>query len=138
MRPGGVHSHPVSIVLVVTGSTESVPLVRAATVMIASCLLVASCAGESPEVPVGPDGNPDPVLVLGRDVYSDRCANCHANDGSGERGPQISDGATLEEYPELSDMVELLRVGEGAMPGFDGSLDDAELEAVARYVREVL
>jgi len=87
---------------------------------------------------VGPDGVPDPVLVLGRDVYSGRCANCHADDGGGERGPKISESTTLEQYPELSDMIDLIRDGEGAMPGFDDALDEAELEAVARYVREVL
>lgn len=87
---------------------------------------------------MGPDGAPDPVLEVGRDVYSDRCSNCHADDGDGGRGPRISGGATVEEFPEVEDLVELIRVGKGAMPGFGDDLDDAELEAVARYVREVL
>ena len=138
LRPGGVHSHAVSIVPVVPGSTERPPLSRTVVVSIAIGLLAGACAGGSPEVPAGPDGRRDPVLVLGRDVYSDRCSNCHANDGDGGRGPKISGGATLEEFPEVEDQVELLREGKGAMPGFGDVLDDAELEAVARYVREVL
>ena len=32
-------------------------------------------------MPIGADGSADPELVLGRDVYQRRCANCHGADG---------------------------------------------------------
>lgn len=103
-----------------------------------SFLSVGACAGDSPEVPVGPDGVPDPVLVLGRDIYADRCATCHGSSGDGDRGPKISEGSTVDDYPEVADQVELVERGKGAMPAFGDALTDAELTAVVRYVREVL
>lgn len=110
-------------------------------VVLAVSLSLAStsaCAGNTPEVPVGPDGVPDPVLVLGRDVYGDRCATCHGNSGGGGRGPKISEGSTLEDYPDIADQIALVESGKGGMPAFGTALTEAELTAVVRYVREVL
>ena len=43
---------------------------------------VIGCSS-APEAPLGPDGQPDPVLTVGRDIWVDRCARCQANDGRG-------------------------------------------------------
>ena len=93
-----------------------------------------ACATDTPEVPVGPDGEPDPVLV----IYSNRCASCHGNRGGGDRGPKISDQSTLEKYPDIVDQIAFVAAGKGIMPGFGGKLTEPELEAVVRYVREAL
>ena len=67
------------------------PLVAARKAVVAWVVVLAlfsavgaGCGtGSSPEVEVGPDGTPDPVLVDGRGVFVDRCASCHDADGSG-------------------------------------------------------
>ena len=104
----------------------------------AACVILSACAGESPEVPLGPDGQPDPELAVGRDVYSRRCANCHGADGGGGTGPKLSEGEVIETYPDPADQREVIAEGRNAMPSFSGSLSSAELDAVVRYTREVL
>ena len=89
-------------------------------------------------MPLGPDGSPDQELVLGRDVYKRRCANCHGAAGGGGTGPQLSDGAVAEQYPDPVDQRAIIADGRNAMPSFSGSLSTTELDAVVRYTREVL
>ncbi len=105
---------------------------------LAAGLLLGSCAGESPEVPLGPDGQPDAELSLGRDVYSRRCANCHGAGGGGGTGPKLSDGQVIADYPDPADQRLIIAQGRNAMPAFSGSLSSDELDAVVRYTREVL
>lgn len=106
---------------------------------VALALLVGACSqGDAPEVPAAEGGEPDPVLVEGRDIWSDSCARCHGADGGGGSGVKLSDGRAEELHPEVATMVEVVREGKGAMPAFGGSLDEDEIEAVVRYVREVL
>ena len=138
MGPGGVHSHWLSIVAEAAGSTGKASLRRTLAGLLLLIVIAGACASDTPEVPAGPDGELDPVLVLGREVFVDRCANCHGNSGGGDRGPRIAGDATLEEYPGVADVIEFVRGGKGVMPGFDDKLSDTELEAVARFVREVL
>lgn len=111
---------------------------RSVSALLLGLVILSGCAGEAPEVPAGPDGTRDPVLVTGREIYSDRCSSCHGSGGGGGSGPKLSDGAVVEDHPELSDTVELVRNGKGRMPAFGGTLSDDEIVAVARYVREVL
>ena len=100
--------------------------------------LAAACAGDAPEVPVGPDGEADPALVAGRDIYSGRCANCHGASGGGGQGPKLADGRVAEQYPDIADQIEVVTEGRKQMPGFGGTLTPQEIEAVVRYTREVL
>ncbi len=100
--------------------------------------LAGACSeGAAPAVP-GIDGAAEPELALGRDVWAGRCASCHDPDGSGGRGPRLNDGRVLERFPDPADQVELIHQGRNGMPAFDDVLDDAEIEAVVRYTREVL
>ncbi len=101
-------------------------------------LLVSACAGPSPEVPVGPDGVADPVLQLGRDVYSGSCQQCHGSAGEGGAGPRLNGRDLDEDYPQLTDLIEIISGGRERMPSFSSSLSEASITAVARYVREVL
>ena len=100
--------------------------------------LGACAADDVPAVPVGPDGYPDRELVAGRQVYIDRCANCHGNDGGGGRGTRISDGRMMTQYPNVADQVEIIVDGVRSMPAFAEVLDPGEIAAVVRYTREVL
>lgn len=107
-------------------------------VLAAATVLAGACTDEPPEVPAGPGGEPDEVLTLGREIYGDRCANCHAGDGGGGRGPKLAGGAVVETFPDPGDQAEFIREGKGLMPSFDDQLSDAEIDAVVRYTREVL
>lgn len=99
----------------------------------------AACSsGSVPEVPAGPDGAPDPVLVAGRRVYADRCANCHGVRGQGGRGPSLTGDSMAESYPSATDQIEVVAEGKSTMPGFSNTLTPAEIEAVVRFTREVL
>ncbi len=107
--------------------------------LISALAAVGACAADDvPEVPVGPDGYPDRELVAGRQVYIERCANCHGNDGSGGRGTRIADGRMVAQYPDIGAQVEIVAAGVRSMPAFAEVLDPAEIAAVVRYTREVL
>ena len=101
-------------------------------------MFVGSCAGDPPEVPLGPDGQPDPVLAEGRAVYAKHCASCHGRSGGGGQGPRLNNGAVVEAYPDVDDQVAVVADGNGTMPSFVGRLTDRQIEAVTRYTREVL
>ncbi|MXZ94535.1 MAG: cytochrome c [Acidimicrobiaceae bacterium] len=109
-----------------------------AALVVAIAAAGACAADDVPEVPVGPDGYPDRELVAGRQVYIDRCANCHGNDGGGGRGTRLSDGRMVAQYPNIADQVEIIADGVRSMPGFAEVLDAGEIAAVVRYTREVL
>lgn len=123
--------------------TAGAPLRRLRSVLAAASwavlIVVAAGCSSAPEVPVGPDGEPDAELVLGRDIYSARCSNCHGSDGQGGRGPRLGDGAALAAYPEASAMAAVIADGlNRGMPAFGASLSSAEIDAVVAYVRTVL
>jgi cytochrome c oxidase subunit II len=101
-------------------------------------VLLAACSTGAPEVPSGPDGSPDPVLVQGREVWSARCAGCHGAAGGGGSGPAVSDGRMVSAYPDIADQIAVVVNGRGAMPGFGSALSAEDIEAVVRYTREVL
>ncbi|MCY4492699.1 MAG: cytochrome c [Acidimicrobiaceae bacterium] len=101
-------------------------------------VLLGSCAGDPPEVPLGPDGQPDPVLADGRAVYAKHCAACHGRSGGGGQGPRLDGGAVVEAYPEFDDQVAVVADGSGTMPSFVERLTDRQIAAVTRYTREVL
>lgn len=109
---------------------------RVAGVLVA--LVVGACAGPAPDVPLGPDGTADAVLVRGREVFTARCVTCHGSDGGGGRGPALSDGRVGREYPDIRDQIAVVTDGRRGMPSFGGVLTEAEIEAVVRYTREVL
>src|SRR5690606_36028101 len=101
--------------------------------------LAAACGGsEAPEVPEGAEGEPDPVLVQGRDVFTSRCRSCHGTSGGGGVGPSLRSERIVAEYPDIADQIEVISEGRDGMPSFGDTLSDEEIEAVARYTREVL
>ncbi|MEM7286967.1 MAG: c-type cytochrome [Actinomycetota bacterium] len=115
------------------------PLRRALLAVAVAGLVAAGCGGAAPEVPLGADGQPDPVLELGRTVYGAQCSSCHGNEGQGGRGKPLNRGRALERYPEIEEMIAVVVEGKGSgMPSFEDRLEADEIEAVVRYVREVL
>lgn len=111
------------------------------SVLVSLCLVLAVGCGSvsSPQVEAGPDGTPDPVLVTGRAVFIDRCSSCHDADGSGTgNGPRLNRGRLLQEYPDSGDAAAVISVGKDRMPAFGGLLTAGEIDAVLRYINEVL
>lgn len=104
---------------------------------LAAPLLVAAiltaCVGEVPEV-----SSADPVLVLGREVYSRNCVGCHGASGQGGTGSKLNEGAVAEKYPDPANQVAVIANGRNQMPAFTGKLSDEEIEAVVRFTREGL
>jgi cytochrome c oxidase subunit II len=100
-------------------------------------MFAGACASASPEVPLGPDGRADPVLVLGREVYGAQCSSCHGVSGSGGSGVRLA-GTVVGSIPDADDQATVILDGRGRMPGFRNRLSAEEIEAVVRYTREVL
>ncbi len=112
---------------------------RALPAVIFAALIVAACGAPAPEVPLGPDGQADTELGLGRTVYGQTCSTCHGNSGQGGRGKRLNGGRAEELYPNIDEMIAVITDGKGSgMPSFSEKLTAAERRAVARYVREVL
>jgi len=78
----------------------------------------------------------DPALVTGESVYADQCARCHGVGGRGLNGPALV--GIEETYPDLADQIAVIEVGRSGMPAFGARLSADDIEAVARYEREVL
>ena len=109
------------------------PLPAVTAAVIAACFAFAACSAEPPAVTVD-----DPELVQGREVYAANCASCHGADGGGGLGRKLSEGAVVASYPDIKDQIDLIANGEGAMPAYVGRLTGEQMQAVARYTREVL
>jgi mono/diheme cytochrome c family protein len=84
---------------------------------------------------------PSEILDLGARVYSDRCAQCHGKTGAGD-GPAadqfpIAPTNFRTQRPDIAASLRALRNGiEGTpMAPWAGELSEAELSAVAYYVR---
>lgn len=114
---------------------------RLAAVLVAVAVAVSSgCAApDLKALPLDADGNPDPVHVVGQDVWVTRCTTCHGATGNGGAGPKLGDGRVGEKYPEIGVQVSIIANGVGGrMPAWKDRLTREEIEAVTRYTREVL
>lgn len=112
---------------------------RSAALALLLAIAMGCGSASSPEVGEGPDGTPDPVLVAGRAVYIDRCSSCHDGDGSGTgNGPRLNRGRLVEAYPYPADAAAVVAEGKDRMPAFGGLLSAGEIDAVLRYINEVL
>ncbi len=98
------------------------------------------------------DGGASPFFTQGEAIY-ETCAACHGTDGSGGVGPSFLGGAVLETFAACSDHIEWVAIGSndwpnatygdtgkpaggtGVMPGYQTSLTEQEIAAVALYER---
>lgn len=72
----------------------------------------------------------------GAEIYSQLCANCHAEDLSGGLGPPLGPGSNSADQPDEFLEVTIVN-GRGSMPSFSSSLDDDQLDRLVAYIREV-
>jgi mono/diheme cytochrome c family protein len=78
----------------------------------------------------------------GATVFQEWCAGCHGPDGHSqtELGKKIGARDLTSDYVKqmsLDDIVTQVKKGKGKMPGFEGKLSDAEISAVASYVKDL-
>lgn len=72
---------------------------------------------------------------VGERVYDLNCKSCHGVDGVGGFGPKLADGKVVATYPNIEDQIAVIRSGRGSMPGWEGTLSPAEIQAVAEFER---
>jgi cytochrome c oxidase cbb3-type subunit 3 len=78
----------------------------------------------------------DRSAAEGKQIFATTCAACHGLDGNGgEHGPDISRRREVQSLPDKA-LLQIVREGVPGtrMPAF-GSLGDAPIEAVVRYLR---
>ena len=119
-----------------------VPLVAA----LAFVAVLAACGGGNGSDARSAQGSPAPTGALahdaqvlqGRKLFQTYCATCHGIAGGGGVGPSFADGKLLKDFAGVDAQMAFVKHGQGVMPAFAGTLDDAEVRAVVRYEREVL
>jgi mono/diheme cytochrome c family protein len=98
--------------------------VRAIIPLLVVICAVAACVGRPAET------------ATGEEIYLQLCSNCHAEDLTGSVGPALGPGSSASAQPD-----EYLRMtitsGKGRMPSFESSLDEAQVERLIAYLREV-
>ncbi len=98
---------------------------------IALLVQLTGCAVESEEESEAVVGD----AAAGADVYSANCMSCHGADGKGD---DANGFPNLVETAMSADEIEAqVRAGAGAMPAFEGTLDDQEIADVVAYVQEL-
>jgi mono/diheme cytochrome c family protein len=80
----------------------------------------------------------DTADAEGAALFSASCAGCHGADGGGGVGPQLSDGAVLEAFPDEGDEIAVVTDGRGGMPAFGDRLSAEEIAAVVAFTRTTL
>jgi mono/diheme cytochrome c family protein len=123
---------------------DRVALGVVASVLLAAGTVLAACGGgggdakaPEPPAPRGAAAN-DTQLAQGRTVYKRFCAECHGIGGQGGVGPDNRAGRTVRDFPNVADQRNVVEQGRNTMPGFQGILSPAQIDAVVRYEREVL
>lgn len=78
-------------------------------------------------------------LTEGAGVYASRCAPCHAEQGQGLIGPNLTDSHWIHGRGQLMDIYEVVAQGvlEKGMPAWDRQLTPAELRRVVAYVGSI-
>jgi mono/diheme cytochrome c family protein len=101
--------------------------------------------GPAPESSSSPDKD---MLTAGGAIYQDLCSACHAQDGKGvpTMFPNLTEAATVKAKDPTTVLRVLLQGAQTvstdheptgpAMPAFGWQLDDAQIAAIATYVRD--
>ncbi len=137
-----VHSGAAGLMAeVVENSTSKLP---EADLRAMAVYLKDADGGGEPAAPSKPD---DKTMTVGRAIYNDMCAACHKTDGTGvpRMFSPLAGNANVQQRDATTVMRVILegaRIGPTdarptpfAMPAFDWKLTDAQIAAVATYVR---
>ncbi|MBX3140651.1 MAG: tetratricopeptide repeat protein [Trueperaceae bacterium] len=75
------------------------------------------------------------AAVVGRQVFSTNCVECHGQGGEGGMGARLAGNPRAANEANVRDAV---RFGRGMMPAFQAALTPEEVDAVVAYVTQVL
>ncbi len=71
----------------------------------------------------------------GEELYRVACAQCHGADLTGGLGPRIDAGSNADIGLSDEQVANVIRMGPGAMPGFDRRLNEAQIDSLVVYLR---
>lgn len=84
-------------------------------------LVAAGCSGTTDD-------------VFGADLYSSSCARCHGSDLGGGIGPPLGPGSNAATLTD-EQIVNVIRIGPGAMTSFGDRFTEAQLDSLVDYMR---
>ena len=73
----------------------------------------------------------------GSKLYADNCASCHGSSGKGD-GPSakaVNAPALTDSSLSLPAIMAIVRNGKGSCPSWRSSMNDGEIEAVAKHAK---
>jgi len=70
----------------------------------------------------------------GADLFSVACAHCHGSDLGGGIGPPLGSGSDAVSLTDQQ-IDGVIRIGPGAMPGFEKKLTGTQVASLVDYVR---
>ena len=126
------------------------PVVIAAILLIGGGMAVIYAASSEAAITVNVQPISSAQLAQGEQVYNANCASCHGHNGEGQSNwrqinadgafpapPHNSDGHTWH-HPDQQ-LLEIIAKGgsmsNSSMPGFAGTLSEAEMVAVLAYIK---
>ncbi len=92
-------------------------------------------AGEASTEPAAPAVTAaefEALMTQGRELYIMNCSACHGSNGQGGVGPAHAGNQNLADTQHV---LTIIHEGSGFMPQFAGTLKDAQIAAVATYIR---
>jgi mono/diheme cytochrome c family protein len=92
-------------------------------------VLCFACAGEAAAQQAAPSGGADLDV---KELFTSTCGWCHSEGGrAAGKGPQLMNSTRSDDF-----MHNRIKNGkEGAMPAFGQSFDDAQIDAIIKYIR---
>lgn len=80
------------------------------------------------------EGSSTDYIAAGKKEYAERCAACHAADGKGGIGPDLTVAAFKYGKSALAVKESIAEGRSGGMPGFKNDLSHEKMEAIVKFV----
>jgi mono/diheme cytochrome c family protein len=97
--------------------------------------LIVAVPGVAQQTNSAPTGTaPDEEAVDVNQIFASTCGWCHADGGrAAGKGPQLMDTKRSNDF--IRDRIKLGKAG--AMPAFGQVFDDAQIDAIIKYIRDL-
>jgi glucose/arabinose dehydrogenase/cytochrome c5 len=89
---------------------------------------------EAGSTPAAGDGDQDPAVQQGQQVFTNVCTACHGDEGEANIGPALA-GNELVTQSDPTEVISVVLNGRGQMPPFEGQLTNEEIAHVVSYIR---
>lgn len=97
-----------------------------------ACAATLVCVGCGGDDVVGIQGDPVAGEPIANEVAEPSCSRCHTLSAAGWEGEVAPDLDELR--PGYQRVLDAIRSGPGAMPSYDGELDEQQLRDLAAFV----